>query len=41
MAKLPVEPVLARVLLAGAAGRVLAEVVTIVAMLGCEEVRRC
>eukprot|EP01050_Picozoa_sp_SAG11_P015726 SAG11_NODE_2071_length_3859_cov_2.770457_4_plen_298_part_00 len=37
MAKVPVEPSLARALLAGAAAGVLAEVVTIVAMLGCEE----
>lgn len=37
MAKVPVEPALARALLAGAAAGVLSEVVTIVAMLGCEE----
>ena len=38
MAKVPVEPALARALLAGAAGGVLPEIVTVVAMLGCEEV---
>ena len=37
MAKVPVEPALARALLAAIAGDVLTEVATVVALLGCEE----